>query len=75
MTVALSSSGFLFTNSRAAKTGPMVCELDGPTPILYILCEVIRCGGNFKLRGAEKPYEIEFKCPDGFVEFKLGAKK
>ena len=45
------------------------------SPILYTLCEVIRCGGNFKLRGAEKPYEIDFKCPDGFVEFKLVAKK
>ena len=45
------------------------------TPILYTLCEVIRCGGNFKLRGAEKPYETEFKCPDGFVEFKLGSRE
>ena len=34
-------------------------------PILYSLCEIVRCGGNYNLRGSEKPYEIEFLCPDG----------
>lgn len=44
-------------------------------PILYSLCEIVRCGGNYNLRGSEKPYEIEFLCPDGFVKFNLIAIK
>lgn len=43
--------------------------------ILYSLCEIVRCGGNYNLRGSKKPYEIEFLCPDGFVKFNLIAIK
>lgn len=58
------------------------CGYDAPCgfcsktmPILYSLCEIVRCGGNYNLRGYDKLYEIEFLCPDGFVKFNLIAIK
>ena len=58
------------------------CEYGTPSgfcpktmPVLYTLCEIIRCGGNFKARGSDKDYEIEFGCADGPVRFRLSARK
>ena len=44
-------------------------------PVLYTLCEIIRCGGSFKARGSDKDYEIEDGCADGPVRFRLSARK
>lgn len=44
-------------------------------PVLYTLCEIIRCGGNFTHRGSALPYEIDFPCADNTVTFHLSAKK
>lgn len=44
-------------------------------PVLHTLCEIVRCGGNYKLRGSESEYEITFPCPDGCLEFHLLAKR
>lgn len=43
------------------------------THILYTLCEIIRCGGNFKNKGSDKEYEIDFPCADGMILFHLVA--
>ena len=58
------------------------CEYGTPSgfcpktmPVLYTLCEIIRCGGSFKARGSDKDYEIEFGCADGPVRFRLSARK
>ena len=40
---------------------------------LYTLCEVIRCGGDFRLRGSKSPREIRFPCADGVIEFEIKA--
>ena len=42
---------------------------------LYTLCEIVRCGGNYRLRGSENEYEIDFSCADGCVCFNLVAKQ
>lgn len=42
-------------------------------PVLYTLCEIVRCGGNFRLRGSLSPREISFPCADGCLEFHLKA--
>ena len=44
-------------------------------PVLYTLCEIIRCGGSFRARGSDKDYEIDFGCADGPVRFRLSARK
>ena len=41
---------------------------------LYTLCEIVRCGGNYRLRGSDKEYEIDFSCADGPINFHLVAK-
>jgi len=41
---------------------------------LHTLCEIVRCGGNYKLRGSDKEYDIDFPCADGKVWFHLSAK-
>lgn len=41
---------------------------------LYTLCEIIRCGGDFRLRGSNAPYEVDFSCADGPIQFHLTAK-
>ena len=43
--------------------------------ILYTLCEIQRCGGNYTLRGSSSPDEIDFPCADGCVLFHLVAKR
>jgi uncharacterized repeat protein (TIGR04076 family) len=43
-------------------------------PILHTLCEIARCGGDYKLRGSNLSHEIDFPCVDGCVEFHLLAK-
>lgn len=57
------------------------CTYECPTgfcpktmPVLYTLCEIIRCGGDYKLRGSESSLEIDFPCADGCVDFHLVAK-
>jgi len=42
-------------------------------PVLYTLCEIIRCGGDFRLRGSSEAHVIEFPCADGPVTFRLEA--
>ena len=42
---------------------------------LHTLCEIVRCGGNYKLRGSESEYEIDFPCADGYICFHLVAKQ
>ncbi|MEA4824350.1 MAG: TIGR04076 family protein [Clostridiaceae bacterium] len=42
-------------------------------PVLYTLCEIMRCGGSFRLRGSDTEHEIDFPCADGCVEFHLRA--
>ena len=42
---------------------------------LHTLCEIVRCGGNYKLRGSENEYEIDFPCADGYICFHLVAKQ
>ena len=42
---------------------------------LHTLCEIVRCGGNYRLRGSENEYEIDFPCTDGCVCFHLVAKQ
>ncbi len=44
-------------------------------PVLHTLCEIVRCGGNYKLRGSKSEHEITFPCADGCIEFKLTAKQ
>lgn len=43
-------------------------------PVLYTLCEIVRCGGNYISRGSDKEYEIDFPCTDGAITFHLTAK-
>ena len=54
------------------------CKYEVPTgfcpktmSILYTLCEIIRCGGNYLGRGSKKEYEIDFPCADGEIVFLL----
>ena len=44
-------------------------------PVLYTLCEIVRCGGNYTGRGSQKEYEIDFPCADGEILFHLEAKQ
>ena len=43
------------------------------TAALYTLFEIIRCGGNFRMKGSGKEYEIDFPCADGCICFHLTA--
>lgn len=54
------------------------CQYEVPTgicpktmPVLYTLCEIIRCGGNELSRGSKKEYETDFPCADGEINFLL----
>lgn len=44
-------------------------------PVLYTLCEIVRCGGNYRLKGSRDEYEIDFPCADGCIQFHLMAQK
>ena len=57
------------------------CQYEVPTgfcpktmPTLHTLCEIIRCGGNFKLKGSDQKHEIDFVCADACVQFHLVAR-
>ncbi|MCH5316070.1 MAG: TIGR04076 family protein [Eubacterium sp.] len=57
------------------------CQYEVPTgfcpktmPILYTLCEIVRCGGNYISRGSKNEYEIDFPCADSVITFHLQAK-
>ena len=43
-------------------------------PVLHTLCEIARCGGNYRLRGSDRDWEIDFPCADGAIEFHLTAR-
>lgn len=40
---------------------------------LYTWCEVIRCGGDFTLRGSRQKYELDMSCPCSCIKFHLKA--
>lgn len=42
---------------------------------LHTLCEIARCGGDYRLRGSRSSREIDFPCADGCIEFHLVARK
>ena len=41
---------------------------------LYTLCEIIRCGGDFRLKGSGESHGIDFVCADGCISFHLTAR-
>lgn len=41
--------------------------------LVYTWCEVIRCGGDFTLRGEREPREMGFTCPDHCISYRLRA--
>ena len=43
--------------------------------LLYTYCEIVRCGGDLRLRGSKEKLEIDFPCADGPVVFRLRALK
>lgn len=58
------------------------CTYECPTgfcpktmPVLHTLCEIARCGGNYRFCGSKLSYEIDFPCADNSVEFHLIAKR
>lgn len=64
------------------KGDSFICQYEVPAGfcpktmwVLYTLCEIIRCGGSFKARGSNLDYEIDFKCADGPVQFRLTARR
>ena len=42
-------------------------------PVLHTLCEIARCGGDYKLRGSAASHEIDFPCADHCITFHLTA--
>ena len=59
-----------------------VCQYECPAgfcpktmPVLHTLCEIMRCGGDYRLRGSKLSHEIDFPCADGCIEFRLLAKQ
>jgi len=44
-------------------------------PVLYTLCEIIRSGGDYKLRGSKLSNKIGFICADSCIEFHMTAKQ
>jgi len=58
------------------------CKYECPTgfcpktmPTLHTLCEIARCGGDYRLRGSKISNEVGFSCADGCVEFHMIAKQ
>ena len=43
------------------------------TGTVYTWCEVIRCGGDFTLRGSKDRYAMDLACADGCISFRLSA--
>ena len=60
---------FRFTYATAAGMCPKTMGT------IYTLCEIIRCGGDFTLRGSKEKYGIDVPCADGCVMFRLEAKQ
>ena len=59
-----------------------VCQYECPAgfcpktmPVLHTLCEIMRCGGDYRLRGSKLSHEIDFPCADGCIKFRLLAKQ
>ncbi len=44
-------------------------------PVLHTLCEIIRCGGVYRLRGSSKAHASELPCADGPIIFRLEAEQ
>ena len=40
---------------------------------LHTLCEIVRCGGDLRLRGSSERDSIEFWCADHVIRFRLKA--
>ena len=58
------------------------CNYECPTgfcpktmPVLHTLCEIARCGGDYKLCGSKSSHEIDFSCADNCIRFHLAAKR
>lgn len=56
------------------------CEYECPAgfcpktlPVLYTYCEIVRCGGDLRLRGSSEHRAITFPCADGCLTFRLSA--
>jgi len=60
---------FRFTYAAAAGMCPKTMGT------VYTLCEIIRCGGDFRLRGSSEAHVIEFPCADGPIIFRLEAEQ
>ncbi|HJD23436.1 MAG TPA: hypothetical protein H9694_04735 [Firmicutes bacterium] len=43
--------------------------------LLHTYCEIARCSGDYRLRGAAASHEIDFPCADGCVTFRLTARR
>lgn len=41
---------------------------------LHTLCEIARCGGDYKLKGSKSSNEVDFICADSCIEFHIIAK-
>ena len=59
---------FTFTYATAAGMCPKTMGT------LHTLCEIIRCGGDYTLRGSKEKHSVDFPCADGCVQFHLEAK-
>ena len=48
-----------------------------PTAFIKIFpaMEVLRCGGDLRNLGSDRPSEISFLCPDGVVTFRLSGEQ
>lgn len=44
-------------------------------PALHTLCEIVRSGGDLRLKGSGNALEIDFPCADGPVLFHLAARR
>jgi len=42
---------------------------------IFPVMEAIRCEGDLRYLGARTPYEMDFICPDGAVQFKISGIK
>jgi len=42
---------------------------------LHTLCEIVRCGGDLRMRGSTDPHRIDFMCADHVIRFRMTAKR
>ena len=59
-----------------------ICKYECPSgfcpktmPVLYTLCEIIRCGGDYTFKDSKDKYKIDFPCADSCMIFHLEAKQ